>query len=202
MTVAEVFIDADLAAQNGGEEGAALASGVRVGPNTLAEILCGGKVRVITTNGLHPIASTDRTDTIPPVIRRFVTWRDLGQCSITGCSSRYRIQPHHITERHRGGTHDPENLIAVCWYHHHIAIHQLGYHHRPRIAPAPETTPLPAPDKRPAAPVERSNTSQPQQPQPPDPPGSQPSRHVSTAGSPTDITECPTHRPLGRGCAE
>ncbi len=127
VTVAEVFVDAGLASSDGGESGATLPSGVKVGPNTLAEILCGGKVRVIATDGLHPIAYTDRTDVIPPAVRRFVQWRDMGQCSIEGCHSRYRIQPHHILERHRGGSHDPDNLVSLCWYHHHVAIHQLGY---------------------------------------------------------------------------
>ncbi len=114
MTVAEVFIDAGLAAEDGGESGATLPSGVKVGPNTLAEILCGGKVRVIAADGLHPVAYTDRTDVIPPAVRRFVQWRDMGQCSIEGCHSRYRIQPHHIHERHRGGNHDPDNWSACA----------------------------------------------------------------------------------------
>jgi hypothetical protein len=127
VTVAEIFIDAGTAGDDGGETGAALSSGVRVGPNTLAEILCGGKVRVIATDGLRPVAFTGRTDTIPPVIRRFVLWRDMGQCSIAGCHSRYRLQPHHITERHHGGSHHPDNLVTLCWFHHHVAIHQLGY---------------------------------------------------------------------------
>jgi hypothetical protein len=126
VTVAEVFIDATHA-EGGGESGATLPSGVKVGPNTLTEILCGGKVQVIATDGLRPLASTDRTDTIPPVVRRFVLWRDMGQCSIAGCHSRYRLQPHHIVERHRGGGHEPTNLVTLCWFHHHVAIHQLGY---------------------------------------------------------------------------
>ncbi len=149
VTVAEVFIDAGLAAEDGGESGATLPSGVKVGPNTLAEILCGGKVRVIATDGLHPIAYTDRTDVIPPAVRRFVQWRDMGQCSIEGCHSRYRIQPHHIRERHRGGNHHPDNLVSLCWYHHHVAIHQLGYtidpqsptHRRRLLSPRQPTGP-------------------------------------------------------------
>ncbi len=149
VTVAEVFVDAGLAAGDGGESGATLPSGVKVGPNTLAEILCGGKVRVIATDGLRPIAFTDRTDVIPPAVRRFVLWRDMGQCSIEGCHSRYRIQPHHIKERHLDGGHDPDNLISLCWYHHHVAIHQLGYtidpqspiHRRRLLSPRQPTGP-------------------------------------------------------------
>jgi hypothetical protein len=148
VTVAEVFIDATHA-EDGGETGATLSSGVKVGPNTLTEILCGGKVQVIATNGLHPIGFTDRTDTIPPAIRRFVLWRDMGQCSIAGCHSRYRLQPHHIMERHRGGSHHPDNLVTLCWFHHHVAIHQLGYtidpdsptHRRRLLSPRQPTGP-------------------------------------------------------------
>jgi hypothetical protein len=149
VTVAEIFIDATHATEDGGESGATLPSGVRVGPNTLAEILCGGKVRVIATDGLRPVASTDLTDTIPPVVRRFVLWRDMGQCSIEGCHSRYRLQPHHIIERHHDGGHDPDNLVTLCWFHHHVAIHQLGYtidpesptHRRRLLSPRQPTGP-------------------------------------------------------------
>jgi hypothetical protein len=156
VTVAEVFIDAALAADSGGESGVALPSGVKVGPDTLAEILCGGKVRVIATDGLRPVAHTDRTDTIPSAVRRFVLWRDMGQCSIEGCSSRYRLQPHHILERHRGGGHDPTNLVTLCWFHHHVAIHQLGYAidpesplHRRRLLSPQQTTGPPLRDRYP-----------------------------------------------------
>jgi hypothetical protein len=44
VTVAEVFIDANLAAESFGEAGATVSSGPRVGPNTLSEILCTGKI--------------------------------------------------------------------------------------------------------------------------------------------------------------
>ena len=125
--MAEVFIDAHLAAESFGEAGATVSSGPRVGPNTLSEILCTGQVRVIVTDGLHPIAYSDMGEAIPGHIRRYVQWRDQNQCSIEGCHSRYRLQPHHIKERQHGGNHDPDNLITLCWFHHHVAIHGLGY---------------------------------------------------------------------------
>jgi hypothetical protein len=25
-----------------------------------------------------------------------------------------------------GGDHDTGNLVSLCWYHHHVAIHQMG----------------------------------------------------------------------------
>ena len=69
----------------------------------------------------------DLGEAIPPQLRSFILWRDQGQCSIEGCQSRYRLQPHHIQHRNQGGTHDPTNLISLCWFHHHVAIHQMGF---------------------------------------------------------------------------
>jgi hypothetical protein len=128
VTVAEVFVDAALAAPTFGEAGVTTSSGLRVGPETLAEILCEGRIRLIYTDGDRgPIAVTHLTEAIPPAIRAWILHRDQGQCSIEGCRSRYRIQIHHIHPRAYGGDHNPENLISLCWYHHHIAIHQLGF---------------------------------------------------------------------------
>lgn len=149
VTVAEVFIDAALAAATGGEAGATLSGGSKVGPNTLGEILCGGKVRVVNCTETHPISYSDLSDTIPPAIRNFVRFRDQGACAIEGCRSRYRVQPHHIRERHLGGSHHIENLISLCWYHHHVAIHQRGMiidpdspiHRRQLIWPEPQRGP-------------------------------------------------------------
>jgi hypothetical protein len=52
-----------------------------------------------------------------------VLYRDQGACQAY-CSSRSRLQPHHIKPRAQGGDHDPDNLITLCWYHHHVAIHR------------------------------------------------------------------------------
>jgi len=127
VAVAEVFVDAAIAAPTHGEAGATTSSGLRVGPNTLAEIVCSGSARIIYSDCNGPFAVSHQTETIPPAIRAFVLKRDQGRCSIEGCGSRHRLQPHHIKQRHEGGDHHPDNLITLCWYHHHIAIHQLGF---------------------------------------------------------------------------
>jgi hypothetical protein len=128
VIVAEIFIDATQATPTHGHRGATVSSGPRVGPNTLSEILCTGQVQVTITDGLRPISYSNMAEAIPPHIRRYVLWRDHDQCSIEGCNSRYRLQPHHIKPREfYGNNHDPENLVTLCWYHHHVAIHSLGY---------------------------------------------------------------------------
>jgi hypothetical protein len=72
VTVAEVFIDANLCASSFGEQGATVSTGPRVGPNTLSEILCIGQIRLIVTDGLRPLAYSDLGEAIPPAIRSYV----------------------------------------------------------------------------------------------------------------------------------
>jgi len=69
VTVAEVFIDAALAAPTAGEAGVTLSSGLRAGPNLLSEILCTGKVRIVFTgdNG-QPIGASHLSEAIPPFL--------------------------------------------------------------------------------------------------------------------------------------
>ena len=125
-----VFVNLDEANQTGGEKGCEVEYGPRVGPNTLEELLCTGTVQVIGLEDGQPVVTSQASRAIPPALRRFVAHRD-GGCTISGCTSRYRLEPHHIQLRSDGGTHDPENLTTLCWFHHHIAIHQQGF----RIAP-------------------------------------------------------------------
>ncbi len=127
VTVGEVFIDASIAAPSLGEAGVTLSSGLRAGPNILSEILCTGPVRVIFQgNDGRPVGATDLSEAIPPRTRSYVWMRDHGVCTIDGCRSRYRLQPHHIHERSAGGDNHPDNLTLLCWFHHHVAIHGLG----------------------------------------------------------------------------
>jgi hypothetical protein len=115
-----VFADLDAVASSGGELGAEIEYGPRVGPETLREALCNGAVRLIGIEHGRPVVTSDAAHTIPGAIRAFVARRD-SRCTIDGCRSRYRLQPHHIRHRVHGGTHDPANLTTLCWYHHHVA---------------------------------------------------------------------------------
>lgn len=124
---ADVFVDAGVASASRGERGASLVSGPRVGPDTLAEILCAGSVRVVVEESGSAPASSVRSRTIPSATRAAVLRRDQMVCTVDGCRSRYRLQPHHIRPYAAGGDHDSSNLTTVCWYHHHIVIHTLGF---------------------------------------------------------------------------
>ena len=131
-----IFVDARLAAATGGETGAEIAAGPRIGPLTLEQILCHGSVEILMTapDGT-PLTVGPTAKTIPPKLRRFILHRDGGACTADGCQSRYRLQPHHITPRSQGGTHEPSNLTTLCWFHHHVVIHRNGYRIDPNCPP-------------------------------------------------------------------
>jgi len=124
--VVTVMVDPTLAGATGGEAGATVLNGPRVGPETLDLIMCTGSVEVLIDQASgKPLSVGPTSQVIPPKVRRYVLARD-GGCVIDGCGSTYRLEVHHIRPRSRGGDHDPRNLGALCWWHHHVAIHQRG----------------------------------------------------------------------------
>lgn len=130
-----VVVEAKTAVPTNGQTGGWIVSGPRVGPATLEQLLCESMVEVtaVTEDG-QPLAIGTSTTTIPARLRRFILARDNG-CVIDGCSSTYRLQPHHITPRHHGGTNHPNNLATLCWHHHHTVIHGQGHHIDPNSPP-------------------------------------------------------------------
>jgi hypothetical protein len=121
-----VFADADLTARTRGAAGAEIEFGPKVGPMVLERILCSGAVQIVGLQDGRPVAVSDAARAIPPAIRRLVVWRD-GGCTIDGCRSRYRLQPHHIRPWAERQDHDPDNLTTLCWFHHHVVIHGMGH---------------------------------------------------------------------------
>jgi hypothetical protein len=132
--LATVIVDGSIAGDTAGEAGAEIEFGPRVGPAVLEQILCMGRVHLVGLRNGKPVVTSDAARAIPPAVRRLVAWRD-GGCTIDGCCSRYRLQPHHIRPRGDGGTHDPENLTTLCWFHHHVAVHRLGLRIDPHSPP-------------------------------------------------------------------
>ena len=127
-----VFIDANH--DDPATTGAEIAYGPSVGPHTLESMLCNGRIQIVGMDDGVPVVTSQATRAIPPAVRHAVLHRD-GGCTIDGCRSRYRLEPHHITPRSQGGDNTMENLITLCWYHHHVAIHGNGYTIDPHSPP-------------------------------------------------------------------
>jgi len=126
--VLTVFVDAAEAAATDGEAGVTVQGGPRVGEAAIEAILCDGVIEVTArTQDGTPLRMGRRSRPIPPQLRRFILDRDGAACTIAGCTSRNRLQVHHITRWGDGGRTDPENLTTVCWFHHHVVIHGHGF---------------------------------------------------------------------------
>jgi hypothetical protein len=121
-----VTVDARTAAETNGETGVAVLAGPRVGPGALQEIMCNGIVEVfgITETG-QPLNLGRRSRTVSRKLRRHVLGRD-GGCTVEGCSSRYRLEIHHVIPWAHGGRTDADDLITLCWFHHHVSVHREG----------------------------------------------------------------------------
>jgi len=140
-----VFVDARQ--DDPSETAAEVEFGPRVGPATLEEIVCSGSVRVVGFDDGVPVVTSRSSRAIPLAIRDAVAHRD-GGCTIDGCMSRYRLEPHHIRPWSEGGDHAIDNLTTLCWYHHHVAIHGDGYEIDPLSPPRRRTLSRPSAESR------------------------------------------------------
>ncbi len=123
-----VFVDASEAAGTGGQAGVTLDAGPRVGSQALEAVLCDATTEIIVrTKDGRPLEYGRSSRTVPPRLRRAILHRDGGVCAADGCDSRYRLEAHHILPWSQGGTTDPENLITLCWFHHHVVVHEQGF---------------------------------------------------------------------------
>ncbi len=129
-----VTTDLDHLVATGGQVGAEVVGGLRIGLQRLEEVFCNGIVNLNLRLTDGRILAVDGHQPIPPRTRQHVLARD-GACTAAGCRSRHRLQVHHITPRSQGGSHHPDNLTTVCWYHHHVVIHGMGYQIDPASPP-------------------------------------------------------------------
>ena len=60
----------------------------------------------------------------PPALRALVLRRDR-HCRFAGCRSRID-EVHHIVFWSRGGPTRSDNMLGLCWYHHHL-VHEGGW---------------------------------------------------------------------------
>ncbi|HEU5113348.1 MAG TPA: HNH endonuclease signature motif containing protein [Acidimicrobiia bacterium] len=123
-----VIVEVAAALETNAEKGVSVLAGPRIGPGRFEEILCQGKVDLvgIGENG-KPLDLGRRSRTVTRKLRRHVLHRD-GGCTVEGCSSRYRLEVHHVLPWSHGGSTDTDNLITLCWYHHHVSVHREGLH--------------------------------------------------------------------------
>jgi hypothetical protein len=55
---------------------------------------------------------------VTPATRKVVFARDQHRCRVPGCRSARNLEIHHLVHREDGGSHEPSNLVCLCWGHH------------------------------------------------------------------------------------
>jgi len=103
-----------------------LDGGPALAPETARRLACDSSiVWMVRRDDGTIVASSDKHASISRRARRIVHARDRG-CRFPGCGSRVFVDVHHVRFRSRGGSHDPENLIELCWFHHRL-VHEGGW---------------------------------------------------------------------------
>jgi hypothetical protein len=68
------------------------------------------------------------SDDVPAAIRNAVKLRDKHCQWAGGCHQpAAACEVHHLRHKGRGGQTSLENCILLCWYHHHVVIHRMGW---------------------------------------------------------------------------
>jgi hypothetical protein len=116
------------------DRGVEIGGATMVGPEVLDKVACAGSLEMVRDVEGNPLAIGRRSRVIPGRLRRFVLHRD-GGCTADGCTSRYRLEAHHVIPWSEGGPTTPENLTTLCWFHHHVVVHGFGYRIDPRLGP-------------------------------------------------------------------
>jgi len=123
-----VIVDAKEAAATDGEAGVVLEAGPRVGTEALQAVLCDATTEVVARTEQGRYLDYGRKQrTVPPALKRALIDKFHGRCAADGCTSGYRLEAHHKTPWSAGGTTDQDELVLLCWFHHHVVIHQWGY---------------------------------------------------------------------------
>ncbi len=67
-------------------------------------------------------------DSIPASIRNAVKVRDMHCQWAGGCHQpAAACEVHHLKHKGRGGKTSLENCILLCWFHHHVMVHRMGW---------------------------------------------------------------------------
>lgn len=123
-----VIVDATDAARTDGASGVVLEPGANVGREALRAILCDAVTEVTARDGTGRYMDYGRTQrTAPPALKRALLAEAGFTCAADGCTSRRRLQIHHLTPWAEGGETNQSDLVVLCWFHHQVVVHERGF---------------------------------------------------------------------------
>ena len=118
-----VHSDADIV--DGTRPGNGFIGDVPIAAESVRRLLCDCKIEHSIDRPDGTTVGIGRADrNVPRWLRRKVANRD-GCCRFPGCERQIRHR-HHVRHWTRGGPTDADNLIGLCWFHHHL-VHEGGW---------------------------------------------------------------------------
>lgn len=97
------------------------------GPGGLASVLRTGMFAGTPLGATSLPLDLGDTDIIKPHLRRAISLRD-PQCAWPGCDqAAWLCEPHHKHPRALHGPTSLANCLNLCYWHHHTAVHKLGW---------------------------------------------------------------------------
>ena len=122
---AQVVVHADAELIDGCVTGNGTIDDLTVGRGSILRLLCDAQVEFsLDTPDGRTVGIARASQAVPRWLRRRIALRD-GCCRFPGCARPIRHR-HHIRWWSRGGSTDANNLVGLCWWHHHC-VHEGGW---------------------------------------------------------------------------
>lgn len=92
----------------------------------LSEALCDATLQLLIHNNGVPLWLGNETRHATRHQRRALRTRASNTCEYPGCTTTRYLEPHHVRFHSTGGPTSLDNLVLLCWNHHH-QLHQHRY---------------------------------------------------------------------------
>lgn len=96
-----------------------------ISADTARRLACDASLRPLILDAKGDLVAFGTSARVaPPALRALVVRRDR-HCRFAGCRARID-EVHHIVFWSRGGSTSSDNMLGLCWYHHHL-VHEGGW---------------------------------------------------------------------------
>ncbi len=105
-------------------EPATIGNGWAIADETARRLACDCRWQVIADDPSGRTVGIGRESRrVPPWMARVVNRRDRFRCRWPRCDRTVWLEHHHVGHWANGGLTEPENLVSLCWHHHHL-VHE------------------------------------------------------------------------------
>jgi hypothetical protein len=94
-------------------------------PDTARRLACDATLRPLLMDSNGQLAAFGTASRVIPAAMRALVVRRDSHCRFAGCRARID-EVHHLIYYSRGGPTRSDNLIGLCWHHHHL-VHEGGW---------------------------------------------------------------------------